>query len=100
MIYLVERATGQYSDYRTNPMFYTTDKKKAEAWAKAAQDEARKLYERHEKVSSKLSAELPNDEWDKLYKRAEGMKSKMDKKISASEAYDARYYVVTVKELK
>jgi hypothetical protein len=102
MIYVVERSSGNYEDYRTTSLFYSTDKKKAQLWCNEAMMHARKQDEKREKLMRKLD-ELSEDEqeqWNKTYDRAQNVKSKYDKTLDSSNLSDANYYVVEVKELK
>lgn len=102
MIYVVESVSGSYEDYRTIPLFYSADKKKAQKWCENALQHARAQDEKREKIMRKLS-EVPeddNDAWTKLYDRSEKIKSKYDKSLSPSNLSDVSYRVVALKELK
>jgi len=100
MIYVVEKSSGSYSDYRTKVMFYTTDKKKAEKFCKDAKDAAHDVYVKAQALNDKMQGPLSDEDWDRLYKRGEKLKSKFDKDLSSYEAYDVNYYVLKIKELK
>jgi hypothetical protein len=102
VIYVVERSSGQYEDYRTQVLFYSPDKAKAEAWAKAATEHARKQDEKREKIMRRLSDLPENDteKWHELYDKSEKVRSKYDKTLEPSSLSDANYYVLKVKEIK
>lgn len=105
MIYLIERCTGQYEDYRSVAVFYSTNKKLAEEWIKKARLAARSLDDRREVLMSKmrdLDSEIEGniEKWHNLYDRSEKMKSKVDKGLASSDASSVAYVIVNVKELK
>jgi L-asparaginase/Glu-tRNA(Gln) amidotransferase subunit D len=91
---------GQYEDYRTNALFYSTDKKKAKQWCKDATEHARKQDAKREKLMRKLSNDLTDEGWNKIYDASEKVKSKYDKGLSPSNLSDVTYFVIGLKELK
>lgn len=99
MIYVVTNAHGTYEDYRTDVLFYSTDKRKANEWCELAMEHARVQDEKYTRLMRKLNDDLDETLWGKIFDSARKVKSKYDKHLDASNLGDVVYRVVALRPL-
>jgi hypothetical protein len=99
-IYIIERSSGSYDDYRTEVMFYTTNKAKAEKFCKEAKIAAEEMELESQDLLDKMQDSTSDEQWLKLSKRRDNLKSKMDPELNIFHSGDVGYYVMEVEELK
>jgi len=97
MIYVIRSASGEYEDYRTEALFYTTNRKKAERWCEAATAHAREQHKKYEKINNQLHEASSEEEYHKIYKKLEKVKSKYDKFLHAGDLEQVTYTVLPLK---
>ena len=103
MIYLIQRETGAYDDYRVDSLSYTTDLQRATEWAEKATKAAGKLDKKRDQLKCKMNEirydDAKTEKWNELYKQTEALRTSYDKTLDSYYLGTVVYAVREVEEL-